>query len=417
MNLFPTRAWHLLLILVLILQLVSACGTSSLEESSGISSSNQVTPVAQTPTPVPTDGPIDPAAMPTRTVLTVGDLLTLATSTVPPTAPPSATLAQPAATSTAVSVPLPTIAAAPLPPNELGSVLVLEYHLIEAGEDTIYNRTPQSLAADLEWLYTNNYYPIRFRDVTENSIDIPAGKSPVVLTFDDSSAAQFRILADGSVDPTSAMGIIFDFAERHADFPPVVTVFPLLDVDVPSRILWGQPEFANRKLQMIVELGGEVGSHSVSHERFDLVSEERIVWQLAHSSKWLADRIGGGYEVRSLGLPYGEYPSNETLLYSGESEGIRYAYSGAAEAVGGPALSPFSTKHDPYHVRRTQAVPGYFENIQELLENRATLRFVSDGDPQTITIPSKETLDEEQRGTFVESEWPTYQVIRYEREN
>ena len=348
----------------------------------------------------------------TETTVPIVESTTAPPTNVPTAVPTVAPTVAPTIAPIAASDP----AALPNPPNELGAVLVLEYHLIEPGEDSTYSRTPESVLSDLKWLYANNFYPIKFRDLAEGTIDIPAGKSPVVLAFDDSSIGQFRFLADGTVDPTSAMGVILDFAASRADFPPVITAFPLLDVDVPSRILWGQPELANRKLQMIVEWGGEIGSHTVSHERLDLVGEERIQWQLANSTQWLEERIGNGYEVRSLALPLGAYPLNEALLRSGESEGISYRFTGAAEVAGGPAFSPFSTGHDPYHIRRAQAVPGYIDNIFSFLANRPSLKYTSDGDPQTITIPSEETLDEEQRGTFEESAWSGYRVVRYERE-
>lgn len=302
-------------------------------------------------------------------------------------------------------------------PNELGWVLVLEYHLILPGEDNIYNRTPNSFRADLEWLHRNDYYPIRFRDLTAGTIDIPAGKSPVVLTFDDSDISQFRMLEDGSVDPETAMGILLDFAEEHPDFPPVAVFFPLLDVDAPQRILFGQPEYADQKLKMIVALGGEVGSHTVSHERLDLVSEARIRWQLAFSARWLEERIGDGYQVISLSLPFGMYPLNEDLIRGGESEGVSYAFTGAAEVAGGAERSPYADGFDPYHIVRAQAVPNYIEFIYATFENRPTLKYVSDGDPRTLTIPTEETLDPEQRGLFDPSRWQDrYEIVRYPRQ-
>jgi len=352
-----------------------------------------------------------------------GDALTAGTVPQPSTAP------TPAPTSTPIDIPTPTpeptleptlaaLTAAQLraiQPNELGWVLVLEYHDIAPGEDNEYNRTPDSFRADLAWLYVNNYYPIRFRDLTSGHIDIPAGKAPVALTFDDSTIGQFRYLEDGTIDPDSAMGILLDFAETHPDFPPVATFFPLLDVPLDERVLWGQPEYADQKLQTIIELGGEVGSHTVSHERLDLVSEERARWQLAFSTKWLEERIGNGYRVISLSLPFGAYPDDESWLRSGSSEGASYAFTGAAEVAGGPAPSPYTVGFDPYHIFRAQVIPVYIEGIFDLIEGRPTMQFISDGDPNTITIPTEETLDPWLGGLFDETRWPHYQVVRYER--
>ncbi|MBA3534433.1 MAG: polysaccharide deacetylase family protein [Ardenticatenales bacterium] len=303
---------------------------------------------------------------------------------------------------------------AELRPNEMGWIPVLEYHLFE-GENGAYSRTPASFRADLELLYAHNFYPIRFRDLAAGTIDIPVGKSPVVLTFDDSSDGQFRYLDEATVDPNSAMGILLAFSEEHPDFPPIATFFPLIEVDVPERILFGQPEYAQRKLQEIVAWGGEVGSHTYSHERLDRAEPERIRWQLAFSSQELEELIGDGYEITSLSLPFGIYPGDESLIHSGEAEGVSYEFAAAAEVDGGNSVSPYSTEFDPYHIARIQVQPDRIERIFALFDQRPTLPYVSDGDATTITVPSEETLDVEQQGVFNESRFEGMTIRRYDR--
>ncbi|HEY1012723.1 MAG TPA: polysaccharide deacetylase family protein, partial [Herpetosiphonaceae bacterium] len=321
---------------------------------------------------------------------------------------------------TATATPEPTPAGlseadlARIKPNEMGWVLVLEYHLIEE-PDAQYSRSPAGVRSDLEWLHKNNFYPITFRDLANGAIDIPAGKSPVVLTFDDSSDGQFRYLPDGKVDPTSAMGIMQAFAAENPDFPAVGVFFPLIDVDVPERVLFGQPEEATRKLKEIVELGGEVGSHTYTHLRLDLADADQIQWQLAFSTKELEERIGDGYKVTSLSLPLGMYPEDESLLEKGESEGVKYAFAAAAEVAGGASPSPFSRNFNRYHIRRTQAVASELDYWFPLFEERPELKFTSDGDPSVVTIPSEETLPEEQQGLLGDSLPDGLTLRRYER--
>lgn len=343
--------------------------------------------------------------------------LVASTSTVPPTpaaTPTRAVTATPAATATLAPTATPTGLSdadlARISPNEMGWVLVLQYHLIEE-PDAEYSRSPAGLRADLDWLYANNFYPITIRDLAAGKIDIPAGKSPVVLTFDDSSSGQFRYLPDGTLDPTSAMGIMQVFAAEHPDFPAVGVFFTLIDVDVKERVLFGDPETATKKLKEIVALGGEVGSHTYTHQRLDQVDSEQIQWQLAFSSKDLEERIGNGYKVSSLSYPLGIFPQDESLIRSGEAQGLKYAFSAAVDVTGGANPSPFSRNFDPYHIRRTQAVAGQLEYWFPLFEERPDLKFVSDGDPNTITIPSEETLPEEQRGLLSDN----VQARRYER--
>lgn len=113
--------------------------------------------------------------------------------------------------------------------NELGEVLVLEYHLIGYPEGD-WRRTPENFRKDLEALYQGGYYPINLRDLVAKDFAVPKGKTPVVLTFDDSSEGQFRIIPDGKgwrLDPECAVGIMLEFSRKHPDFPARGTFFVL----------------------------------------------------------------------------------------------------------------------------------------------------------------------------------------------
>ena len=240
-------------------------------------------------------------------------------------------------------------------PNPDGKILVLEYHLIDRPEDR-WQRTPENFRADLEGMLAAGYYPVNLRDLASGDLGmVPLGRKPIVLTFDDSSIGQFRILEDGSVDPDSAVGILLAFhAEHPADWPLRATFFVLQDVDVPERILFGQPEWAQVKLQMLVDWGMEVGSHTVSHANLAESSPEEVRRQLALSQSRLEEWLPG-YQVVSLSLPFGEYPSDMSLLSSGEYDGYTYEYRAAVEVSGGLAPAPGSAGFDPYHIPRVQA--------------------------------------------------------------
>ena len=391
---FRAHAWPLLLVLALLI--ATACAASPTTDDGRSTAITRQRSASATLAPSPT---VEPSATPTATPAPSP------TATVVPSATPSPT---PAGLSEAEL--------AEMRPNELGWALVMEYHLIEPGEDAEYSRTPDSLRADLAWLYDNGYYPITFRDLASANFDsVPAGRSPVVLTFDDSSIGQYNILADGSIDPESAMGILLAFHKAHPDFPPIATWFPLLEVDVPSRILWGQPEWVDQKLQHILELGGEIGSHTVTHNRLDQLEESQIQWQLGTSQRTLEERIGGGYDVVSLALPLGIYPANEALIQAGTVDGVPYGYLYAAEVAGGMTVVPYAASWDPIHIARAPAAAGYIDALMGQIERRPSLKYISDGGPTTLTFPSEATLDEEQQGTFDAARWPDLVVRRYDR--
>ena len=127
----------------------------------------------------------------------------------PPTAPrPSPGTAVTAAPgSGGAASPMTAQAAKEIGANEFGLIPVLEYHKIGTPESQ-WTRTPANFRKDLALLKAAGFYPINLADLAAGAIDVPAGKSPVVLTFDDSSPGQFRVLDDGSVDPDSAVGIM-----------------------------------------------------------------------------------------------------------------------------------------------------------------------------------------------------------------
>jgi len=126
--------------------------------------------------------------------------------------------------------------------NEMGEIPVLVYHLI-GHTNSQFNRTPDEFRQDLVELKADDYYPINVRDLASGNIDVPAGKSPVVFTFDDSSEGQYRVLPGGSLDPNSAVALMNEAAAaggwaRRASF------FPLIDVTPPNHDIFGQPDFS-----------------------------------------------------------------------------------------------------------------------------------------------------------------------------
>ncbi len=92
--------------------------------------------------------------------------------------------------------------------NELGSVPVMMYHVVKPDAKGEYDQTGPEFKAELERMHKAGFVPITTRDLVTGNIDIPAGKHPVVLTFDDSSPGQIQIGADGKPTPDSAVGIL-----------------------------------------------------------------------------------------------------------------------------------------------------------------------------------------------------------------
>lgn len=267
--------------------------------------------------------------------------------------------------------------------NELGQVPILMYHKI--GNDVV---PPARLRDDIARLKAAGFYPTTIRELADGTMDIPAGKSPVVLTFDDSSPTHYRILPDGSLDPNCAVAIIKE-AVVAGDWAPKASFFPLLYLETSENILFGQPEYAQRKLQDLVSWGFEIGSHTVDHLNLGTSSVGRIEQELAESQARLEELIGGGYQVSTLNPPYGEFPDDLSLLASGESGGVSYEYKACLRAAGGYGYSPFSTKFNAMDIPRVTAYPtNTVPDLVWYFKEYPSLRYVSDGDPHVVSAPA-----------------------------
>jgi peptidoglycan/xylan/chitin deacetylase (PgdA/CDA1 family) len=281
----------------------------------------------------------------------------------------------------------PPAAGQTLPPNELGRVMILEYHRIDVPENR-WTRTPDNLRRDLETLYRRGYRPIRLNDFLDGRIATKGGKTPVILTFDDSSPGQFRYLDRGGapvIDPDCAVGILEAFAERHPDFGLAATFFVLPGASKPNR-LFNQPEHEARKLQHLVARGFEIGNHTLWHANLGKYPEPIVRTQIARAQEWITRSVPD-YRIRALALPHGILPRDIGWALSGKLNGTTYRHDAILAVAGGPAPSPFASAFDPHRLPRIQAVGRDLDRWLAHFDQDSGTRLVSDGNPTIITIP------------------------------
>jgi peptidoglycan/xylan/chitin deacetylase (PgdA/CDA1 family) len=267
--------------------------------------------------------------------------------------------------------------------------MILEYHLIGHPEAE-WRRTPENFRNDLRMLYENGYYPVALQDLVNRRLNVPAGKTPFVLTFDDSSQGQLRFLKQGdqwTVDPDCAVGIMEQFKKEHPDFPLTATFFVLPAIK-PGLRLFGQEEYIGAKLNYLVQHGYEIGNHSYWHQNLGKTDDEGVQKQLALAVKAIQSYVPG-YNVRSLALPLGVHPKNRALETNGEYQGTKYHHNVVLLVGSGPIPSPFSADFHPDRLERIQAGdtpwgPGAYV---KLFKKDPTLRYFSDGDLGLLSVP------------------------------
>jgi peptidoglycan/xylan/chitin deacetylase (PgdA/CDA1 family) len=275
--------------------------------------------------------------------------------------------------------------------NELGRVMILEYHKIDTPEAR-WTRTPENFRRDLQRLWERGYRLVALNDYVDGKIALPAGTTPLILTFDDSSPGQFRYLQRGSdwvIDPECGIGILEAFAREHPGFGRTATFYVLPGANPPNR-LFNQPDLATRKLQYLVSQGYEIGNHSLWHAELGRYSEAVVREQLAGAQEWVQRHVPG-YRFRTLALPLGSYPKELGWAVSGEAKGMTYKHDAILMVAGGAAPSPHARNFDANHLPRIQAVERDLVYWLTYFDRNPGERYVSDGDATTITVASGST--------------------------
>lgn len=266
-------------------------------------------------------------------------------------------------------------------PNELGKVLILEYHDVSNKEGR-WARYYGSFRSDLDTLYKAGYRPVSLRDFVQNTISIPAGTSPVVITFDDGTEGQFRYLDSPGpkIDPNCAVAILDNFHKKHPDWNNAATFY--VYYPVPFR----QKQYVEQKLKSLLSMGMDIGNHTYSHVNLKTLSSIEAEKEMALAVKEAKSYVPDA-KVDSIALPYGLGPKDRTLLRSGAYNGQTY-HNIAALLVGAePAPSPVSIDFDPYRLPRVQAIQSELDKWLGYFMKHPEKRYVSDGDPGTVTIP------------------------------
>jgi len=210
-----------------------------------------------------------------------------------------------------------------------------------------------------------------------------------VLTFDDSSPGQFRYLERNGVlelDPKSAVGILEAFTRERPDFGRAATFYVLPGASRPNR-LFDQPLLEGRKLQYLVSRGYEIGNHTLWHANLGKYPESTVRAQIAEAQQWIQRHVPD-YRTRTIALPHGVYPKDVTWALRGEAKGTTYRHDAILMVAGGAAPSPFSRSFDPTRLPRIQAVERDLGYWLAYFEKNPHERFVSDGDPATISVPA-----------------------------
>ena len=279
----------------------------------------------------------------------------------------------------------------PLAPNEQGRIPILEYHVI-GDHEARFTVERGHFRRHLEFLYARGYRPVNVSDLLAKRIDLPAGMSPVVFTFDDASPSQFSYLEQNGqlvIDPKSAVGIWIDFQRTHPDWGNKAT-FCLLSGANAGHNFFGygniegqQAKWRFPKVRWLAAQGFELCNHTLWHATLSKYSDAVVQEQIARGQLAIDSAVPDNHVV-TFCLPLGAWPKNRPLAWEGEwtnpknGRTLRYSYEAVLEVAGGPARSPFDPKFDPHSIPRVEVYANELEKVIERLDASGQ-RYVSAG--------------------------------------
>lgn len=285
--------------------------------------------------------------------------------------------------------------------NELGRVPVMMYHGIvnkKSSETSYtggnvdkdgYNRTVEAFKEDLEFYYQNGYRMIRAIDYVNGIIDVPYGKSPIVLTFDDGNTNNIKvngITLDGEIiiDENSAVGVLESFKKKYPDFNVTATFFV-------NGSLFQQSEYNEKILKWLVENGYDIGNHTKTHVNFSDASTNESEEEVGFVYNKLDAIIPDKY-VKLVALPFGspykKTHANFSHIINSNYNGINYETVSTFRVGWMPDYSPFSKDFDKEFIMRVRAYDnnGIDFDIEASFRILEKNRYVSDGNVDTIVI-------------------------------
>jgi hypothetical protein len=305
--------------------------------------------------------------------------------------------------SPAAGAPSATLPGTPNPnraPNEMGRIMVLEYHLI-GDRNSAYSRERGQFRKDLELLYSRGYRPVNMSDVLDKNLNLPRGLSPVVMVFDDASPEQFRYIENNGkleIDPTSGMGIWLDFRKAHPEWSNK-GVYCLLSGASAGHNFFGDRGIQGQKsswrfpkVKWLADNGFELCNHTLWHAQLNKYPDAIVQEQIAREALAI-DSAVPGYKARSMALPQGLWPKNRALASKGSwtnpktGKVVSYDYPVVFEVAGGPMRSPYDPAFNPGSTPRIQVIGNAIESTINRLEKSGNM-YISDGNPAVVARPA-----------------------------
>ena len=262
-------------------------------------------------------------------------------SALSPSATPTAELTStftstPSPTFTPTLTPTPTIAPfylkATVFSGNLQAPILLYHHFVRNSipESTTTKTRLADFEDQLQKLYDAGFSLVSLQSWLDGTFMVPEGRKPLILTLDDGwFADQIYINDDGTPNPLSGMGILWQFSQEHPDFGFAAAIFTNMgdkfygDKQVGEQFLLGEGDAWKNKLGNTIawamDHGIEPYNHTYTHVQLSLSTNSDIIYQLKQNdyvTRTFLERVGRSDLIPQLGniiaLPFGIWPSTNS---------------------------------------------------------------------------------------------------------
>ncbi len=272
-------------------------------------------------------------------------------------------------------------------PNEMGQVMVVMYHnLVEKEEDEgHYARAFENFEKDLIRIHTEGYIPITMDEWINGNFDVPAGKTPIILTFDDGHPTDIQLDENGKPTDKCVVGIMEKVHNEYPDFIPKATFY------LNGPYAFGDSEYDMNKINYLLENGYEIGNHTSNHENISEITLDEAKEEIISEAKRL-EKITKSKSF-NFAVPFGEKPDNYQELVKGDWLGD-YTMTSSVNVGWNPIDSIYDKDFNVHDINRVTCGEDPCELYfwMDSFKNAPETRFISDGIKDIITFP-KSKLD------------------------
>lgn len=279
---------------------------------------------------------------------------------------------------------------------------ILMYHSVDNSGLGI---TKETFINHLNLLYQSGFTCMKLDDYLKGDFSqIPEGRKPVILTFDDGWNCHFSFSdKEGTkIKPDCVVGLLENFYLQHPLFGKA-GVFFLYTSILPFTLSLHSYQEANlwiQKVEYLENNGFEIGCHTHHHKNLGKSTDQEVQSELTNFYNLFKKATKQSLEKSMfLAYPWGVLPKNSKIIssYSYKNNKIRIAFI----ASKGFASTIFSQNDNPLQIHR---ISGYDSLIIPFLKEKTFIK-----NSYHITLPKLFLSSNQLLKQWIETK-TTYQI-------